>query len=489
WYTLRYQTNSPTGASGGYVAKWTNRTVLAAPGMLTSYTFDNAGQLLAVAKTENDPMGSGGLGATWVSAIERDAMGGVVTVRTPAAVSAYSPSTTGDAAFFTAGAGGLRYTVERISSGLFAGFVRGVKHQASGSDPAFFDSWVSYLQEAEPTLGWRNVGAVGDGYSLVRPLLAASRGYSSEQTGASGGSAKTTEFEYSFHASEPLAVELRTHRDPAVSAAEHGPGGAGLEVRSAIVLDGETVFERSRTGRIHFFDIDPETGLTVRTIQDANTEATDLAGVTIPDGFATDENAIGILHRVRTFEYDEMGRLVSSVAPDGRQNVSHFAAMGDGRVIALDVPLVVEGAFHGPATATVYGHGGELWATMLVGPALNEETGFEASTTTPPGEWLNAASTDVLGAVIGPASGVRGDFVTLQRSASGGVVLGSRLYHTLPSSGEGVVDTNYDPTVFGYDSNGRLNRIEDPTRTIEAFEFDTLGRLVRHRRGTDDGSS
>jgi hypothetical protein len=40
----------------------------------------------------------------------------------------------------------------------------------------------------------------------------------------------------------------------------------------------------------------------------------------------------------------------------------------------------------------------------------------------------------------------------------------SRLYHDVPTSGEGSESTNYDTTFYGYDDSGR------PTRTVPLTE-------------------
>jgi uncharacterized delta-60 repeat protein/RHS repeat-associated protein len=50
----------------------------------------------------------------------------------------------------------------------------------------------------------------------------------------------------------------------------------------------------------------------------------------------------------------------------------------------------------------------------------------------------------------------------------------------------GTVNTNYYTTTYGYDSQGRKNRVVAPTATISRTVYDTLGRPISAWIGTDD---
>jgi hypothetical protein len=61
-----------------------------------------------------------------------------------------------------------------------------------------------------------------------------------------------------------------------------------------------------------------------------------------------------------------------------------------------------------------------------------------------------------------------------------------RVYHTIPSSGEGSSGTNYDETVFGYDAMKRQNRRVTPGGTINRIVFDARANPWKMYTGTDD---
>jgi hypothetical protein len=67
-----------------------------------------------------------------------------------------------------------------------------------------------------------------------------------------------------------------------------------------------------------------------------------------------------------------------------------------------------------------------------------------------------------------------------------GELLTAHVYHDIPSSGDGSVDTNYAETLYAYDAQGRRDRVESPAGTITRSVFDDVGRLESQWVGTDD---
>ena len=62
----------------------------------------------------------------------------------------------------------------------------------------------------------------------------------------------------------------------------------------------------------------------------------------------------------------------------------------------------------------------------------------------------------------------------------------TRVYHTIPTSGAGSSGTNYDETVYGYDSSKRQNRQVTPGGTITRTVFDARGNPWKTFVGTND---
>lgn len=65
----------------------------------------------------------------------------------------------------------------------------------------------------------------------------------------------------------------------------------------------------------------------------------------------------------------------------------------------------------------------------------------------------------------------------------------TRVYHTIPSSGEGTATANYDETEYGYDSMGRRNRVKTQAGTITRTVYDVRGLVVSTWVGTNDLSA
>jgi RHS repeat-associated protein len=63
-----------------------------------------------------------------------------------------------------------------------------------------------------------------------------------------------------------------------------------------------------------------------------------------------------------------------------------------------------------------------------------------------------------------------------------------RLYHLIPASGFGTSGTNYAQTTYGYDAEGRQNRITSPEGTIILSIFNVLSWPTKERVGTTDAN-
>ena len=65
-------------------------------------------------------------------------------------------------------------------------------------------------------------------------------------------------------------------------------------------------------------------------------------------------------------------------------------------------------------------------------------------------------------------------------------LVSSRVYHTIPTSGEGSSGTNYDQTDFAYNDRGMKNRSVTPGGTITSTVFDARNLAEKIYVGTDD---
>ena len=72
---------------------------------------------------------------------------------------------------------------------------------------------------------------------------------------------------------------------------------------------------------------------------------------------------------------------------------------------------------------------------------------------------------------------------------SGGQLKSTRAYHEIPSSTGGDSGANYNETEFGYDAQGRQNRVRTPGGTITRTVFDRFGQQTEVWVGTDDSGA
>ncbi len=65
----------------------------------------------------------------------------------------------------------------------------------------------------------------------------------------------------------------------------------------------------------------------------------------------------------------------------------------------------------------------------------------------------------------------------------------TRVYHSIPTNGEGTAGTHYDQTDFGYDSSKQRNRSVSPGGTITFQVFDVHRHVIATYVGTDDSGA
>ena len=67
-----------------------------------------------------------------------------------------------------------------------------------------------------------------------------------------------------------------------------------------------------------------------------------------------------------------------------------------------------------------------------------------------------------------------------------GRMTASRVYHAIPTSGDGTAGTNYTETSYGYDAMGRQNRVATPDGTINRTVYNVRSLVVSTWVGTND---
>jgi YD repeat-containing protein len=460
-HTLDYQTNGSYSDTSGYTDNWSARTVVGLPdGSFETQHFDEAGQALTLVKSDDDPSGSPAPGY-WVTHVDRDASGRVVTVFTPAAVSSYTHST---GAVSTAASAGLVETYQRETSGATTGFLLSTKWAQGSSGTQYFDGARTYSSASL---------TVGDD-AVVRPVIATSTEYTQAITSGTTGT-NTTSLATTFY-SGSLAIEKVVTTHPLVSTSNNGSGSATTE---SVYLDqrGRTLFVKGADGIIGFTKY--AGGLATVSVEDADTTQTGAGqvfnGVTIPSGFSS---TAGALHRVTTMVYDAQGRQSESTDHEGRVSKRYFSRLLDRRLLSLSYPDY-EGSpekFYGPASLSLVNLAGQ-------GEASGSVAISGGSTTTAVTGHIDETQADLIAAVD---LGTLASLSTQTYAASGYTLENSRAYFLIPTSLPGTDGTHYDQTSFAYDTLGRRVRTLAPHGTISRVTFDGIGRQIESWVGTND---
>ncbi|MGE0438834.1 MAG: hypothetical protein AB7P94_18010, partial [Steroidobacteraceae bacterium] len=293
-----------------------------------------------------------------------------------------------------------------------------------------------------------------------------------------------------------LAPQVVTTTRPKVPTSENGRGDGGGDpaIVSKVFLrrDGTVAFTlrpeysgASSTDLVYTYTKHDAQGRVVMRIEDVNPASGDIAGADQTDmggsywNIGTSNNA-GAKHVKTEFTYDAQGRLDTTTHPDGVVTKMYYSKLADGRMVTIGCPRVVAGTptYHGPMSYTVTNLAG---MTEFAGTVAISHSGITTALT----GWLDETDADPITALdIGTLSSMSTSIL----SKDGHRVDESRLYHTIPGSGAGSAGTNFDATVYGYDTMGRRWREKNPAGTITRTVFDAIGRFSARWVGTNDNS-
>ncbi len=274
---------------------------------------------------------------------------------------------------------------------------------------------------------------------------------------------------------------------PVVGAAHNGPGSADVET-TVLDIHGRPIWSRDAAGYIHYTAYDRLTGGVVKTIADVDTARTgDFAG--LPSGWSTPSG--GGLHLINAYQFDDLGRTVKAVDPDGR--VTHWVyndADHEVRVYrgwnatthTTTGPIEVRREYRPLSGASsgelaVYYESLTSSAIPTYDPVTNAPTGREV---------LDETNIQSLTREITNNGGQIVDSL-LYYSMSGIVYASATAY--LGTASNDSASGNYHGTTYSYDHQGRVNRAVTPSGTIHRKVYDALGRVVGEWVGTNDAGA
>ena len=406
YYT--YGTSSYTD-DAGYDNEWATRTVIQRPdGSYRTQYFDEVGQPLSSVVTESDPTGDPApdFAATHV---ERNSDGAVTEVRTPANATGYTHST-GTVTGSTSA--GLIWVYTRISSGTTQGFEEYRKFKKGTSGSEYFDAKTEYSTASRTV----------NGDDIDRVFISKKTRYETEATTETD--ARSTEYSTSVYTSD-IVTEVVTTTPHDVTTSKNGDLDTGDDAtnpktKEYFEEDGTNTYSRSGSGIITYREF--TNGQVTKVIQDADTDS-----LSEPSGFTTTSSSP--LDVSTTYAYDEQGRLDTTTLPDGRVLKRYYSQLDDGRPVTLEYSDYASGSgtFYGPVSYTVTNLAGmvEAQATVAISGG---------STTNGIANHVDEADDDPITAMD---LGSLASLTTSVYDKSGSKLEETRLYHTIPASGDG----------------------------------------------------
>jgi len=462
-FGMRYESNGSHPAGSGYDEEWLWRTSIERPdGAWVTQYFDELGQGLTRVTTDSDPSGSPT--STWVEYAERNSMGCVAKVGTPAALSAYvhdggSPVVPVGSVTLSTSVGLIR-VFERSPSGNDKGYVTAVAVQLAGSSStATYDRTVSY------EFLTKSVGSA----TLARPWKSTEGEY--EEGGMdetdSGFELRRTRSKQTRGSPNELSLETETESVEAVTTGKNGQNVADASSLHRS-LDGNVDYTKARDGSITYREY--ANGLLTKEVDDANTSSP-----TPPTGFSHSGTPLNL---VTLHAYDSQGRGTTTTLPDGRVTQNYYTILKDRRLVTLSFPKFDSGAStrYGPVSYSVTNHAGKVEVSGVIALTNNESN--SALTAYIDETDANAITAVDVGAVAQLRVSVFDDTGTKETE--------ERAYFSIPSSLPGTSGTHYDATQHGYDELGRRRRTKEPHGTITRMVFDDRGRVIQRWMGTND---
>ena len=460
-YTYSYTTSAN---AQGYNS-WQTRTVETLPdGNQNIYYTNFAGEvMLKVVKDLSDPADPTLQGQQWLTYDRYDGQGRLIEEAEPSAVTGYSNGYSDLLDFqngtspYLAHSSGLIYlydygtttTATATTPGDVAGYSKDDKVQdGQAGTPILLDS----------TQYFAHTG----GTATIYPVATQTVYRNTDGTGA-----ETTSYSYTWYAGSNLE-QSATVRQPVVSAVENGPGTADV---STTYFDtyGRPIWTRDGDGYLNYTAYDNATGAVTEQITDVNTKDTGEFS-NLPAGWTTP--AGGGLNLVTTDQVDGLGRPTEITDPN--HNITYIVYDDpDHEVRTYQGWNAGTGTPTGPTEVVRddLAHGYTETLTMSATPHL---TGGVPDGTEPISN-IQSLERDL--------TNPGGQLIEVDQYVS----LNGVTYATTPYLG--TAGTNYNPTYYGYDDSGDLQRVQDAVGTITDTLYDGLDRPVSTYVGTNDSTT
>jgi RHS repeat-associated protein len=294
----------------------------------------------------------------------------------------------------------------------------------------------------------------------------------------------TTRYGYTWH-SGTHQIQERTTTLPVVSAGQNGSGTADTRVERFDTY-GNRVWFRDERGTITHHEYDLTLSMATRTIQDVDGRL-----LTLPEGWTT-PGGEG-LHLITDTTFDDQGRTTQVLGP--LHTIADPAGGLGGLQIRRAQWTVYDDAQREVRTAQGYAvpisssgssssADDENYTFVLVNPVSITQQDAAGH----PIAQIQAVRLSTAGKLTASDTFLQSSYVrwTTHQYGSFGQQLSTRVYHAIPTSGEGLSGTHYAQTTYGYDAIDRQNYQKTPGGTITRTTFDVYGHAAAVYVGTND---
>lgn len=342
-------------------------------------------------------------------------------------------------------------------------------HDGTGGSPAGFPAGTSLQEGTSGTpirlREWQwssnTVGAFTV-YNLAEETI-----YKSSAGG--GSDPLVTSYAYTYHAGTNQ-VEQQTMTLPAVPTGQNGSGTSPQQQELYDLFD-NMIWEQGPKGFIDHFSYDEATGARTQMIDDVDSSV-----LAYPSGWTRPADLPPPLNLVTDYTNDALGRNEERLGPV--HEIDGVATRQAFWTLRLNAEHETRRA-RGFATSV-----GPNYVFTLVNPVVisrrSESEGMR--------DQVSAVRDEPSGKPTTADEFPQSSWTawTQSRYDNRNQLVARRVYHAIPTTGEGSPRTNYDETTFDYDLMGRQNRVRSPGGTIVRTTFDSRGLVVGTWVGTND---
>ncbi|WP_222435500.1 RHS repeat domain-containing protein [Allorhodopirellula solitaria] len=431
---------------------WSRKTTETRPGGSVNTVYTNfIGQgLLSVLTSGSDQ---------WLTADKYNDAGRLIETALPSSVVSYDPDEADLGITLRSNEGliKLRSYYSTTGGGAAAGYLKSTSlKQGSGGTPVI----QSELEYTERTGGGATI------YPIAKQT---------QFRDDAGADRLATTYAYEWY-TDTVQVKQRTATLPVVTTAQNGPNTATTQ-KQFFDERGNLTWSMDARGFITRMFYDQVLGAMLQRINDADTSM--LSGV--PAGWSTPSG--GGKHLISDYEIDSRGRTTQQLGP-----VHTIDIGGTATAVRRARWTVYKDAEHATWTASGYATGtAPAYTNTLINPVNIQQRDARGNIL----EQIQVSRGSTSGRLQPTDTFSQASFTrwTSWQYTDCCLVSSTRIYHTIPASGEGTSGTNYNQTTYGYDSQKRQNLQISPGGTISQRVHDVRDNVIAIFVGTNDTGS